>query len=113
MTNDRRPTACHRHSSFVVRRSSSSRPLVLSLALFLLTAGCSTRFLNGRLEKRIASRLRSLIGPANHYHVSIHETRDAELVLGNIRRLRVDAENVLAGGELLLDRLQLEARGIR
>jgi hypothetical protein len=57
--------------------------------------------------------LRSLIGPANHYHVRILDTRDAELVLGSIRRLEIKAENVLAGGEFRVDRLHVEASGLR
>jgi hypothetical protein len=79
-----------------------------------LASGCSSsRLIRGNVEKRIAKRLRSLIGPADHYRVRILETRDAELVVGSIRRLEIEATNVIAGGQLRLDLLQLSAEGLR
>lgn len=92
------------------------RPLVrlgITAVALLLPLGCSTHLLRGQIEKRIATRLRSLIGPANHYSVRIYDTRDAELVVGSIRRLTVEGSNVLVGGVIRLDRLRLEASGIR
>jgi hypothetical protein len=88
---------------------------LLSLALLLSPAGCSTRIVRGRVEKRIAARLRTLIGPADDYRVRIYDTKDPELVVGSIRRLEVQGTNVQAGGRtrIRLDALRLWARGIR
>jgi hypothetical protein len=85
---------------------------VVCLLLASLT-GCTTHYFRGRLEKRIAARLRTLIGPANHYSVRIEETRDAELVLGNFRRVTVEGQDVLVGGVIRLERLRMEAHGLR
>lgn len=83
------------------------------LLLALLIPGCTTHYLKGRLEKRIADRLRTLIGPANHYTVRIEKTRDAELVLGRLRRITVEGRGVVIGGVIRLEMLSMEAEGIR
>jgi hypothetical protein len=106
----------HRRGTEAAKRWA--RGLRASAALILLTLtgllpGCTTHYLKGQLEKRIAVRLRSLIGPANHYSVQIEETRDAELVLGRLRRIRVEGRNVLVGGVIRLDVLRLDAQGVR
>jgi len=86
---------------------------LLFLSLTVLLPGCTTHYFKGRLEKRIAARLRTLIGPANHYTVRIEETRDAELVLGRLRRISVEGRNVRVGGVIRLDTLRMEAHGVR
>lgn len=79
-----------------------------------MATGCSrSRLIRGSIEKRIAARLRTLIGPADHYRVRILETRDAELVVGSIRRLEIEGTNVLANGQLRLRKLNVSARGIK
>jgi LmeA-like phospholipid-binding len=93
-------------------RASCLQGAVLFLVL-LVSSGCSTRYIRGRFEKRIAARLRTLIGPADDYRVRIFDTKDPELVVGSIRRLEVDGTNVLAGGLIRLDALRVRARGIR
>jgi hypothetical protein len=89
-------------------------PVILAL-LLLAPVGCSTRLIRGNLEKRIAGRLRTLIGPADDYRVRIYDTKDPELVVGSIRRLEVHATNVRAGRKtsIQLESLSLWARGIR
>jgi hypothetical protein len=93
-------------------RASCLQSAVLFLVL-LVSSGCSTRLIRGHAEKRIAARLRTLIGPADDYRVRIFDTKDAELVVGSIRRLEVDGTNVLAGRLIRLDALRVRARGIR
>jgi hypothetical protein len=45
--------------------------------------------------------------------VRIEDTRDAELVLGRLRRIHVEGQNILVAGVIRIDRLEMEAHGVR
>jgi hypothetical protein len=92
-------------------------PIASALALFVAIAcgatGCSSRLLQGSVERRLRNRLATLIGPAQRYTVSISGTDDADLVLGRIRRLEVAGQNVRIGGKFLLQRFELRLEHLR
>ncbi len=87
--------------------------VLLALAAGLHNAGCSTRFIRSRAEHRIEERLEDLIGPAARYKVRVRHTRDAEIVVGHIRRIEVDGWEVRVGHDLVLDSLHLELNNLR
>jgi hypothetical protein len=91
----------------------ASAKLGLLLLLALLTTGCSTRFVRGRAERRIADKLEDLIGPAEKYKVRVRGTKDAEIVVGRIRRVEIDGWNIQAGGQIELESLHAELRNLR
>src|SRR5262249_3973815 len=80
---------------------------------FPLLSGCSTRFVRGRAERRIAHKLEDLIGPAERYRVRVTGTKDAEIVAGRLRRIDVDGWNVRAGDEIDLESFHLELYNLR
>jgi LmeA-like phospholipid-binding len=99
--------------SGIPRRSPRAVCLCLLALVLSASTGCATRFIRGRVEKRIAARLRTLIGPADDYRVRIYDTKDPELVVGSIRRLEIEGTNIWAGNLIRLDLLRVTARGIR
>lgn len=83
--------------------------LLASLAL----AGCSTSVVRRGVERRIARRLNSEIGPAKQYRVRIRDTRDTELVLGRARRVEVEGRGILARGRFLVDLVRVTLEDLR
>jgi LmeA-like phospholipid-binding len=97
----------------MVRRHPVALSLLLLSALGVATTGCSTRFLQRTVERRLRNRLTSLIGPADRYTVSISGTDDSDLVLGRVRRLQVSGVGVLIGGELPIERFEMRLEHLR
>jgi hypothetical protein len=64
------------------------------------------------VERRIGRKLVELLGPADQYKVRITDTRDADIVVGRIRRIEIDGWNVLAGHQIELESLHLEAHNL-
>jgi hypothetical protein len=91
---------------------TSSALVCLLFALPLLT-GCSTRFLRGRAERRIAQKLDDLIGPAERYEVRVRGTKDSEIVVGRIRHIEIDGWNINAGHQIQLESLHMDMRNLR
>src|SRR3954453_14999288 len=94
-------------------RFSCLRTALPLLVAFSLLAGCSTRFVRGRAERRIAHKLDDLIGPAERYQVRVRGTKDAEIVAGRLRRIDVDGWNVHAGNQIDLESFHLELHELR
>jgi DUF2993 family protein len=86
---------------------------VLVFAAGALSLGCSTRFVRSHAERRIAHKLEDLIGPADEYKVRVRRTKDAEIVVGRLRRIEIDGWNVRAGEQLELESLHLELNDLR
>jgi LmeA-like phospholipid-binding len=97
---------------WLASRASFIGPL-LFLIIGSLASGCSTRFVRSHAERRIAHKLEDLIGPADEYKVRVRHTRDAEIVVGRLRRIEIDGWNVRAGGQLALESLHLELNDLR
>jgi hypothetical protein len=97
----------------MVLSASYARCCLLLAAGSLLLCGCSTRLIRGKAERRISRRLTDLIGPAEKYKVRVRGTKDAEIVVGRIRRIEIDGWNVNAGRQILLESLHLELRNLR
>jgi hypothetical protein len=97
----------------VRRHAAAASAFLLLFALDVGTAGCSSRFLQRTVERRLRNRLTSLIGPAERYTVSISGTDDSDLVLGRVRRLEVSGVGVLIGGELPIERFEMRLEHLR
>jgi hypothetical protein len=97
----------------MLRRQPAALALLLLFALGVGTTGCSSRFLQRMVERRLRNRLTSLIGPADRYTVSITGTDDSDLVLGRVRRLEVSGEGVRIGGELPIERFEMRLEHLR
>jgi hypothetical protein len=65
------------------------------------------------VERRIARRLNSEIGPAERYRVRIRDTRDPELVLGRARRVEVEGRRIMARGRFLVDLVRVTLVDLR
>lgn len=89
-----------------MRRSLPLRSTLLALALLAVT-GCN---LTGRVEEEIASQLPRAIGPADDYAVTVEGLRARS---GEADRVAVVGTRVRPEGAPVLDRLDLELRGVR
>ena len=76
-------------------------------------SGCSTTVLRKSVERRIAARLNSEIGPAERYNVRIRDTRDPDLVREGARRVEVEGSRILAQGRFLVDRVRVTLDDLR
>lgn len=85
---------------------------VILLAVLFLT-GCSTRIIRGHAESRITDRLEALIGPADRYQVKVSRTKDAEIVVGRVRRIEINGWHVHAGEQIELESVHLVLENLR
>jgi hypothetical protein len=83
------------------------------LATIIPLAGCSTRLIRGRAEKRIEQKLEELIGPADSYKVRVRRTKDGEIVVGRIRRIEIDGRHVHAGEQIELESVHIVLEDLR
>lgn len=79
----------------------------------MFATGCSTRFIRGRAESRITESLEDLIGPADRYRVKVRNTKDAEIVVGRLRRIEIDGWHVRAGEQIDLESVHLVLQNLR
>lgn len=79
----------------------------------LMCGGCGTTVIRRSVQRRIAARLRTWLGPAERYSVRIAGSRDAELVLGRARRVEVEGVRILAREEFMVERLKLTLTDLR
>src|ERR1051326_6102659 len=99
-----------RPGSWLAARGAAAGLLLL---LVPLTTGCSTGFIRGHAERRIQHRLVDLIGPAEEYKVRVRHTKDAEIVVGRIRRIEIDGRHIKAGGQLELESLHVVLQNLK
>ncbi len=86
--------------------------LVLSVALIILGAGCGGTSIRHKIEAQIAKSLQGRLGPAKSYSVSLRGST-LSIVRGNIKEIRVAAEEVSLPEGITLDKLDVVLENVR